>query len=147
MLNGPSRIHDVATAVAADGKPALTVAKLSETCTEFSISMLPVKKGGIKPILGIELYMAKDSVDERPRVRRKQMKRSKVMVNVVLYWFRSYCYCTTSSIAMLAGKSTSKVVVIGIHEIDFHVDAFLIGVFAQMRMLAAAVYGQRTGAG
>ena len=66
-----------AAAVAADGQPALAITDHGNMYGVLDF-YAACKEGGIKPILGIELYMAKDSVDERPRVRRKQMKRSKV---------------------------------------------------------------------
>jgi DNA polymerase-3 subunit alpha len=66
MLDGASRVRDVVAAAVADGQPALGI-----TDHGVMYGVLDFYKEcndqGIKPILGIELYQAADSRDERPR--------------------------------------------------------------------------------
>ena len=85
MLDGASRIHDVAAAVAADGQPALAITDHGNMYGVLDF-YAACKEGGIKPILGIELYMAKDSVDERPTRTAKTDETLEGRVGEKLYY-------------------------------------------------------------
>ncbi len=65
MLDGASRVDSLVEAVAADGQPALGITDHGNL-----YGIVPFYKacrsGGVKPILGIEAYMAHESRHERP---------------------------------------------------------------------------------
>ncbi|MYI56919.1 MAG: PHP domain-containing protein, partial [Acidimicrobiia bacterium] len=70
MLDGASRVDALVTAAAADGQPALGITDHGNL-----YGIVPFYKacraGGVKPILGIEAYMAHESRRERPTRRGK----------------------------------------------------------------------------
>jgi DNA polymerase-3 subunit alpha len=70
MLDGASRVDQVAAAAAGDGQPAVGI-----TDHGNMYGVLPFyeacKKAGVKPIIGTEAYMAYDRRDERIAVRGK----------------------------------------------------------------------------
>ena len=70
MLDGASRVDALVAAVAADGQPALGITDHGNL-----YGLVPFYKacraGGVKPILGIEAYMAHESRHERPARRGK----------------------------------------------------------------------------
>jgi len=70
MLDGASRVEEAAAAAAADGQPALGI-----TDHGNMYGILPhyeaCKDVGIKPILGMEAYMAYEHRSERPSRRGK----------------------------------------------------------------------------
>lgn len=70
MLDGAARIDDLVQKAVADKQPALGITDHGNMygLIEFYKSC---RKGGIKPILGIEAYMAQDKVSERPKRRGK----------------------------------------------------------------------------
>ena len=70
MLDGASRVDQVAAAAARDGQPAIGI-----TDHGNMYGVLPFyeacKNAGVKPIIGTEAYMAYDHRDERIAVRTK----------------------------------------------------------------------------
>ena len=70
MLDGASRVDELVAAVAEDGQPALGITDHGNL-----YGLVPFYKacraGGVKPILGIEAYMAHESRYERPARRGK----------------------------------------------------------------------------
>ena len=70
MLDGASRVEALVEAVAADGQPALGITDHGNL-----YGIVPFYKacraGGVKPILGIEAYLAHESRHERPSRRGK----------------------------------------------------------------------------
>ena len=70
MLDGASRVGELAAAAAADGQPALAMTDHGNMygVLDFYRSC---KDEGVKPIIGIEAYMAHDHRSERPKRRGK----------------------------------------------------------------------------
>jgi len=70
MLDGASKIEELVSAAVADGQPAIA-------CTDHGnmYGAIPFykecKKQGIKPLIGNELYMARHSVADRPKPKKK----------------------------------------------------------------------------
>ena len=71
MLDGASRISDLVNKAVNDKQPALGITDHGNMygLIEF---YKKCKQGGIKPILGIEAYMALENVKERPKRRGKE---------------------------------------------------------------------------
>ena len=75
MLDGASKIKEAVAAAVRDGQPALGVTdhgnmygvpKFYKECIDQ----------GIKPIIGYEAYMAKDTIEERPVSKKKNVNES-----------------------------------------------------------------------
>ena len=65
ILDGASRLDDLIAAAAADGQPALGITDHGNMYGVLDFYR-GCKKAGIKPIIGTEAYMARDSRRERP---------------------------------------------------------------------------------
>ena len=65
MLDGASRISEVVEAAAQDGQPALGITDHGNLYGALDFYS-DCKAAGIKPVIGIELYQAKESRSERP---------------------------------------------------------------------------------
>ena len=65
ILDGASRLEDIIAVAAADGQPALGITDHGNMYGVLDFYK-GCKKAGIKPIIGTEAYMAKDSRHERP---------------------------------------------------------------------------------
>ncbi len=70
MLDGASRIGDVVAAAAADGQPALGITDHGNMYGVLDFYRT-CRDHGIKPVIGIEAYMAHESRHERPNRRGK----------------------------------------------------------------------------
>jgi len=68
MLDGAARVADVVAAAAADGQPALGITDHGNMYGVLDF-YAACKKQGVKPIIGIEAYMAHEHRSERPARR------------------------------------------------------------------------------
>jgi len=68
MLDGASRVGELAAAAAADGQPALAMTDHGNMYGVLDFYRA-CKDEGVKPIIGIEAYMAHDHRSERPKRR------------------------------------------------------------------------------
>lgn len=71
MLDGAQKLNPMIRAAVEDGQPAIATTDHGNlySLVEF---YKECKKQGIKPILGTEAYMARYSVDDRPKIRKKR---------------------------------------------------------------------------
>lgn len=77
LLDGASRIAELVQAAVADGQPALAMTDHGNLygALEFHKAC---RAGGIKPILGMEAYMAAESRHDRPRRSSSRDRKSVV---------------------------------------------------------------------
>ncbi len=71
LLDGAAKIEPLVQAAVADGQPALAITDHG-VCYGLIEFYKTCKSHGIKPILGIEAYMARNSVEERPKRKSKK---------------------------------------------------------------------------
>lgn len=70
LLDGASKIAPMVAAAVADGQPAMAITDHGNLYGLIDFYK-ECKKQGIKPLLGIEAYMAKHSVDDRPNPNKQ----------------------------------------------------------------------------
>src|ERR1041385_2846192 len=68
MLDGAARVKEVVAAAAADGQPAIGITDHGNMYGVLDFYRA-CHDQGVKPVIGMEAYMAKDSRDERPVIR------------------------------------------------------------------------------
>ena len=71
MLDGAQKLKPMIQAAIRDGQPAIATTDHGNVYSLIEFYQ-ECKKQGIKPILGTEAYMARNSVDERPKMRKKK---------------------------------------------------------------------------
>ncbi len=71
MLDGAQKLNPMVKAAVADGQPAIATTDHGNVYSLIEFYK-ECKKQGIKPILGTEAYMARHSVDDRPKIRKKK---------------------------------------------------------------------------
>ena len=68
MLDGAARVDEVIAAAVADGQPAIAITDHGNMYGVLDFYRA-ANDAGIKPIIGIEAYQAKETVSERPSRR------------------------------------------------------------------------------
>lgn len=77
LLDGLANIKEMATLAAEDGQPAIAITDHGSMAGTIEAAQA-CEKAGIKLIPGIELYQAKESVNDRPPSKRKVKGEAKV---------------------------------------------------------------------